>query len=246
MPALLVVGFPALTAVAFGLVFAAYRAIGGWPLVARLDAHGFWIYPALLLVPGVAILASADARAVVESVDVAPSGFSAIAVAAVAAGAVALGAAQYRLDLLSAVLARRLAGRRDALLKLLDGREDALGTFRPPLVALAVMSIVVATAEEILWRGYLLTWLREDQGWSVVGALALSSLSYGAVHYYFGARNVVVKALHGAVWGALLLAGAGLLAAVLAHVTFELCVARGLRRAQRSTRYPEAVAHAVH
>jgi membrane protease YdiL (CAAX protease family) len=241
--ALLIVAFPLLTAFAFGLTFAAYRAIGGMPLAARLDAHGFWIYPALLLVPGAAIALSDGARGVLERVELAPAGPAA---ALVAGGAVALGLAQYRLDLGLLVLAKRAAARRDALLKVLDGRESALAAFRPPLVPMIVLSILVAAAEELLWRGYLFAYLDGVRGWGAAVALAVCSLGYGAVHYYFGLRNVAVKAFHGAIWGTLILVGAGLLAAILAHVTFELCVARGLRRAQRSTAFPEAVAHAVH
>jgi membrane protease YdiL (CAAX protease family) len=239
--ALLVLGFGVLTAFAFGATFALYRAIGGWQLVARLDAHGFWIYPALLLVPGAAIALSADARALLEGVTIAPAGAAGVVVAA---AAIALGVAQYRLDLLSAVLAKRAAARRDGLLKLLDGREDALGLFRPPLVALVVMSVVVAFAEEVLWRGYLLAYFDTERGWGAGATVALCAISYGSVHYYFGLRNVLVKALHGAVWGVLVITGAGLLAAALAHATFELCVARGLRRAQTSL--SGEVAHAAH
>jgi membrane protease YdiL (CAAX protease family) len=241
--ALLIGAFTLLTLCVFGLVFAAYRAIGGMPLVARMDAHGFWIYPALLLAPAAAIASSADARELLDSVEVVPAGPAA---AVVLAGAVALGIAQYRLDLLSAILAKRAAARRDALLKLLDGREESLGAFRPPLTALVVMAVLVAALEEVLWRGFLLAYLDTTRGWGAAAALAACSISYGAVHYYFGLRNVVVKGLHGTVWGVLVIAGAGLLAAALAHVTFELCVARGLRRAQRSTPFREAVPHAVH
>jgi membrane protease YdiL (CAAX protease family) len=226
-PVLVVLAFPLITIAGFGLLFAAYRAIGGWPLVARLDAHGFWLYGLLLLIPAGAVASSPEARDVLGEVPLAPEGPQA---AAVAAGAVALGVALYYLDLGTAVVAKRVAARRHALLGLLDGREAALKSFRPSPAALLVMCVVVAAAEEVLWRGYLLTALDDAHGWSAPAALAVTSLSFGAVHYYFGLRNVLVKAVHGAAWGLLLLGGAGLLAPVLSHIAFELCVARGLRR----------------
>lgn len=248
---LVVVGFALLTVIAFGLLVLLYRAIGGWPLVGRLDAHGIWIYPLLLLVPLTAIAASGEARAVLGDVPLLPAGATAAGVAAVAAGAIAVGLVLYRVDLATAILARRVTARRHRLATVLDGRDDALARMRPPLVALVALSVAIPVAEELVWRGWLITALRDSHGWSAGGAIALSAVSYGAIHYYFGLRNVLVKAFHGGVWGTLLVAGGGLLAPVLSHVAFELCVARGLRAgagasAPSAPPTSQEVLHAVH
>lgn len=94
------------------------------------------------------------------------------------------------------------------------------------------LGLVTAVAEEVLFRGYLLTGLR---GAVPLGAaLVLQALLFGVHHASFGLRAVPAKAVHGLVWGALAVFAGTLLPALAAHLVFQFLACR--RMARRAAR----------
>ncbi|MEE1940885.1 CPBP family intramembrane glutamic endopeptidase [Streptomyces sp. TRM 70361] len=96
--------------------------------------------------------------------------------------------------------------------------------------ALLALGLVTGLAEEVLFRGYLLTGLRGAV--PLWAAVVLQAVLFGAHHASFGLRAVPAKAVHGLVWGALAAASGSLLPAVAAHLVFQVLVCRRLTRAR--------------
>lgn len=96
----------------------------------------------------------------------------------------------------------------------------------PPV--LLALGLTTGLAEEVLFRGYLLTGLRDDL--PLWGALAVQAVLFGAHHASFGLRAVPAKIGHGAVWGLLAVWAGSLLPAVAAHLVFQYLVCRRLTR----------------
>ncbi|MFH8443626.1 lysostaphin resistance A-like protein [Streptomyces sp. NPDC018026] len=98
--------------------------------------------------------------------------------------------------------------------------------------ALLALGLLTGVGEEVLFRGYLLTGLREALlPWA---ALVVQAALFGVHHASFGLRAVPAKAVHGLLWGALTLGSGSLLPAVAAHTVFQVLVCRRLTRAARS------------
>ncbi|MFD5649531.1 CPBP family intramembrane glutamic endopeptidase [Streptomyces sp. NPDC127039] len=99
--------------------------------------------------------------------------------------------------------------------------------------ALLALGLLTGVGEEVLFRGYLLTGLREALvPWA---ALVVQAALFGVHHASFGLRAVPAKAVHGLLWGALTLGSGSLLPAVAAHTVFQVLVCRRLTRAARPT-----------
>ncbi|MYS77817.1 CPBP family intramembrane metalloprotease, partial [Streptomyces sp. SID5926] len=99
--------------------------------------------------------------------------------------------------------------------------------------ALLALGLLTGVGEEVLFRGYLLTGLREALvPWA---ALVVQAALFGVHHASFGPRAVPAKAVHGLLWGALTLGSGSLLPAVAAHTVFQVLVCRRLTRAARPT-----------
>ncbi|UYQ60638.1 CPBP family intramembrane glutamic endopeptidase [Streptomyces peucetius] len=94
--------------------------------------------------------------------------------------------------------------------------------------ALFALGFVTAVAEEVLFRGYLLTGLREAV--PLGAALVLQALLFGAHHASFGLRAVPAKAAHGLVWGASAVLAGTLLPALTAHLVFQFLACRRMAR----------------
>lgn len=145
---------------------------------------------------------------------------------AVVCGAVA-GAAGYLGELF-------LAHRRVRTAEAADGARTgapgtrAAGTWAGSPGGLLALGLVTAFAEEVLFRGYLLTGLRGAV--PLWAALALQAVLFGAHHASFGLRAVPAKAVHGFVWGVLTVASGSLLPAVAAHLVFQFLACRRLVR----------------
>jgi membrane protease YdiL (CAAX protease family) len=85
--------------------------------------------------------------------------------------------------------------------------------------------VVVAVAEELIFRGLWLPLLRGQLGCVTALAVALAAVVYGLNHLYFGWLTVVQKAVTGAVLGAAYLAcGGSVLVPAVAHVVQNLVV----------------------
>lgn len=106
----------------------------------------------------------------------------------------------------------------------------SLGAWTTRPRALLALGLLTALAEEVLFRGYLLTGLRGSL--ALWAALTLQAAVFAVHHASFGLRAVPAKALHGLVWGALAVAGGALLPAVAAHAVFQILVCRRLTRRQ--------------
>ncbi|PPK85910.1 hypothetical protein CLV84_2822 [Neolewinella xylanilytica] len=57
------------------------------------------------------------------------------------------------------------------------------------------LCVAAGVGEEIVYRGFMITYLRESLGstepWAVVATLFIPAVSFGVAHYYQGARAVV-------------------------------------------------------
>lgn len=102
-------------------------------------------------------------------------------------------------------------------------------------------TLLAATAvlEEAVYRGVALTWLTAGAGASAGLAVGVSSVAFGAAHWYYGPRQIVLKSLLGVILGIAALT-AGWVAAAIAHVALNvLLVALGSRVARAN---PEVAA----
>jgi membrane protease YdiL (CAAX protease family) len=97
---------------------------------------------------------------------------------------------------------------------------DSTGAF-PAAVLLAVSAGVT---EELVFRGFLLTRLRELTG-STVGALLATSVAFGLIHVYQSVPHVLTSALFGLIMGVVTLGSRNLFAAILAHAAWDLLLA---------------------
>ena len=104
----------------------------------------------------------------------------------------------------------------------------AAGAWASSPRGLLALGLVTAVAEEVLFRGYLLTGLREAV--PLGAALVLQALLFGVHHASFGLSAVPAKAVHGLVWGALTVAAGTLLPALTAHLVFQFLACRRMTR----------------
>lgn len=91
-----------------------------------------------------------------------------------------------------------------------------------------LVTLFIVFAEELLWRGYLLSFLADGLSLSLGVSLVLASVAFGFNHFFFGFRNIVLKTLWGAAWGGLYLLTGSLWASMLSHGTFNM-LALGIR-----------------
>lgn len=94
-----------------------------------------------------------------------------------------------------------------------------------------VVGVGLAVAEELLWRQLAIGVLVREH-WTPAPAAAVTAILFGMNHYWFGARNVVAKAIDGGAWGALLLVSGTVTAAIAAHLAFQWFVVRRLAAQQ--------------
>lgn len=101
--------------------------------------------------------------------------------------------------------------------------------------------VALPVVEETLWRRILVPHLVIGWGWTPFVAVVAAAVSFGVNHYWFGLRNVVTKTLLGVVWGTCYLLG-GLGCAVVAHMSFQVFVWRGLTRPRVPVPAPDRLA----
>lgn len=86
-------------------------------------------------------------------------------------------------------------------------------------------SIVNAVLEELLWRGFLQSWLLSVV--SPAGAIGVQAVSFGAFHFTGfpgGLAGISLATLYGLMLGALAFRGRGLLAPCVAHVVADAVI----------------------
>jgi membrane protease YdiL (CAAX protease family) len=102
----------------------------------------------------------------------------------------------------------------------LSGFADVEGNLLLLLVFVALSWTLAALVEELAFRGYLLTRVREALGagrWATVVAVLASSLLFGSVHREQGAVGVLVVSLDAVAFGVLRLRYRTVWASILAH-----------------------------
>ena len=78
--------------------------------------------------------------------------------------------------------------------------------------------------EEVLWRGYLLSYANDVLNMPVQYAIVISSVAFGMNHIAYGLANVLSKTLFGVILSLLYLASDSLLPCILCHQVFNLMV----------------------
>jgi len=110
-----------------------------------------------------------------------------------------------------------------------QGREVNFGEWRR-LVPQAIFFIFRAATEEVLWRGFALTWLMAVAGPAAgfLGAVVAFALAHG---YFQGLPGVAVHSFTGAVFASAFLATRSLAAAVAAHAVYNtlVVISRGVQ-----------------
>lgn len=102
---------------------------------------------------------------------------------------------------------------------------DSAGRF-PNLKILVVLSVLISFCEEFIWRGYLITTLKDSVGLGLGNALTISSILFGINHCYFGLQAILIKSLSGMVLGMTYLLSGNIWAPFLAHTAFNINVWR--------------------
>ena len=78
--------------------------------------------------------------------------------------------------------------------------------------------------EEVLWRGYLLSYTNDVLNMPVQYAIVISSVAFGMNHIAYGLANVLSKTLFGVILSLLYLASDSLLPCILCHQVFNLMI----------------------
>ena len=76
--------------------------------------------------------------------------------------------------------------------------------------------------EEVLWRGYLLSYANDVLNMPVQYAVVISSLAFGMNHLVYGLANVISKTLFGIILSLMYLVSESLLPCILCHQIFNL------------------------
>lgn len=110
---------------------------------------------------------------------------------------------------------------------------DGSGSMAHPTGAVAVGATLLAGVfEEVLYRGLALPLLGGG-----LPAVIATGLGFGALHWYYGLRNVATKSMLGLGLGALTVASGSVFAAIVAHLAFSAgaLVLTGRARALRDS-----------
>jgi membrane protease YdiL (CAAX protease family) len=215
-------GFPLITAVGYTVLLLVYRArYGAQQANARLAVQGFYLYPVFLAVPALAALSEPAARHAIGQQFALVNGSAPLTSLAVVL-ALAAGVGWFFLE--SRATRPAALEDTDPRTRMVEGHTDDWRSFNPRPITYVALAVLVVLAEEIIWRGVLIHGMIAHAGWAVVPAVALSSISFGLNHYYFGLRNIVLKTAFGAVLGALLLISGSLATPIAAHLAFEVLV----------------------
>ncbi len=81
-----------------------------------------------------------------------------------------------------------------------------------------------ALLEEVLWRGYLISYATGVLNIPVQYAVVIASFTFGMNHIAYGLANVISKTLFGVILGLMYLASDSLLPCILCHQVFNLMV----------------------
>lgn len=225
--------FPLFLTVGFAVAMFGSALVFRGNFGSQVGRSGYIVYAAMLGTLTIFVTARGDRIAAQYDWFQSPFSLSPPAAVAVLALSAGTGVALFFGELAASVGLRRLSrsvkGLRHAIM---EGASPAMAATRPSFTRFVPPAIVIAGAEEVLWRGYLLQGSRFAWAWSAGLALIVSSASFGLNHYYFGARNVALKAVDAAVWGLMLLVSGSLWPPFVSHCAFNVCAWRRLSRGQ--------------
>ena len=185
---LLVLGFPLVLATGYAGVFTAARMARGR---AGIEAAQSWapnLFPLFLLVPAIAVVAT-DPQLLRRFAPPASHAF------AISVGAIALGAALFFGE-------SRLNGWRQRR----RNEPSALDGIILVPALLPLLSLTVVLAEELVWRGYLLTRFTSQYDLPRVVALVIAAAFFAIHHGHFGVLTASYKGFCAVIWGLLFLA----------------------------------------
>ena len=95
-----------------------------------------------------------------------------------------------------------------------------------PIGLLLICILGEVILEEILWRGYLVSYATDVLNIPVQYAVVIASLAFGMNHLAYGLANVISKTLFGIILSLMYLASGSLLPCILCHQVFNLMVFR--------------------
>ncbi len=217
----LVLGFPLVLAIGYAAVFTVARMARGRAGIEAAERWAPYLFPVFLLVPLAAVLIAAPE--LLPRFTARPrQGWT------VVPGAVAFGALLFFGEAKLTLWWRRRSKKPSAL----DGM-----MLVPAL--LPFLSLFVVLAEELVWRGYLLTRLTDHHGLAPALALVIAGTFFAIHHGHFGPFTAVYKGLCAIVWGLLFLKTGSLIPPVIAHLTADFLAWRQLLRMAKAVEEPE-------
>ena len=95
---------------------------------------------------------------------------------------------------------------------------------RLPINLLLGCILSEAFLEEVLWRGYLISYATDFLNMPVQYAVILSSVAFGMNHLAYGLANMISKTLFGIILSLMYLVSGSLLPCILCHQVFNLMV----------------------
>jgi membrane protease YdiL (CAAX protease family) len=93
-----------------------------------------------------------------------------------------------------------------------------------PISLLLVYILGEAFLEEIIWRGYLISYATSVLNIPIQYAVIISSVAFGTIHLSYGLANIVSKAIFGVILSLMYLVSNSLLPAILCHQVFNIMV----------------------
>lgn len=124
-----------------------------------------------------------------------------------------------------------LQGRRRLPATGLDGAKESVAAMSRQPRGYAVLAVVTAVAEELLFRGAVLHEVTAARG-AVLGVL-VASVVFGLHHAPFGVPALVGKAVAGGLWALLMLLTGLIAVPIVAHLLFQHLVWRRTVRVER-------------
>lgn len=202
-------------------------------IVAR---RGGWFYLLFLTIPFFAVLVQSLKEGSLEGVGIrAPVVFGLPEGAALVVGWIAaliVGTLLFYHELTVSIFIRRQLSR-NALKRwqtLVDGASPSLPRHVVGFAEYMGLSFLICLAEEFLWRGFLISFLKSEFGFTSPTAILLASLLFGLNHVYHGFRNISLKVVDGIVWGIVFVATSSLWIPFWSHLLFQYLVWLRLRR----------------
>ena len=230
---ILIIAFPVILGAGYGALYLIQSLFA--PRSGTIHRFGFLLYPLFLAVPfGVALHTALSNHALAQFglrvPDVSSLSPSLSVVIAIVVGT-GTGYGLFRYELYVVARLRRSTRTPFGLRRPLQGQSPSVIRDKQhiPFGLMTTVSVFVVVAEEFLWRGCLIHYLQEFFSLQLFWALTLSSISFGLIHYHFGAHHIILKCVSGFIWGILYLLCSSILVSISSHYTFDYLVWRRIR-----------------